>query len=91
MIQDLGSTKDNIYITYIIKCADGSYYTGYTADLKQRLKKHNQGKAAKYTRGRTPVSLVYKEEHGSKSRAMQREYQIKQLTRIEKEKLIKEN
>jgi len=74
---------------YIIECEDNTYYTGYTNALNQRIKKHNQGKGAKYTRGRTPVNLVYKEEYETQSEAMKREYEIKKLTRQKKEKLIK--
>ena len=75
---------------YIVECSDGTYYTGYTTELKRRIKEHNQGEGAKYTRGRLPVQLVYKEEYNSKSKAMKREYAIKNLTREKKEKLIKD-
>ena len=71
----------------MVECDDNTYYTGYTNDLEHRIKKHNQGKGAKYTRGRTPVNLVYKEEYDSQSKAMRREYEIKKLTRKEKEEL----
>lgn len=74
--------------TYILKCADGTYYTGWTTDLEKRLKVHNKGTGAKYTKARLPVSLVYHEEYESKSEAMKREYAIKQMTRKEKELLI---
>lgn len=74
--------------TYILKCADGTYYTGWTTDLEKRLKVHNKGTGAKYTKARLPVSLVYHEEYASKSEAMKREYAIKQMTRKEKEALI---
>lgn len=77
--------------TYILKCSDGTYYTGWTNDLDKRLKAHNGGKSgAKYTRNRRPVTLVYYEEFQGKQEAMKREYAIKQLTRKEKENLIKE-
>ena len=76
--------------TYILKCSDGTYYTGWTNDLDKRLKAHNGGKSgAKYTRNRRPVTLVYYEEFQEKQEAMKREYAIKQLTRKEKENLIK--
>lgn len=76
--------------TYILKCSDGTYYTGWTNDLDKRLKAHNGGKSgAKYTRNRRPVTLVYYEEFYDKQEAMRREYAIKQLTRKEKEALIK--
>lgn len=76
---------------YILKCNDNSLYTGYTVNLENRIKEHNKGKASKYTRGRLPVELVYKEKLKSKSDALKREYKIKQLTRDEKLKLIKNN
>lgn len=74
--------------TYIIRCSDNTLYTGWTTDLKKRLKVHNSGKGAKYTRSRTPVTLVYYESFSSKEEAMSREYHIKQLSRPEKEALI---
>ena len=74
---------------YIVKCSDNTLYTGYTTDLKRRIKEHNEGEGAKYTRGRTPVELVYYEKKSSKSSAMKREYEIKQLKRKEKFELIK--
>ena len=75
--------------TYILKCSDGTYYTGWTNDLDKRLQAHNSGKAgAKYTRNRRPVALIYYEEFEDKKEAMRREYAIKQLTRKEKEALI---
>lgn len=73
---------------YILKCSDDTLYTGYTTELKRRIKEHNDGKGAKYTRGRTPVELVYYEKKKSKSSAMKREYEIKQLNRKEKIELI---
>ncbi|TDM12338.1 GIY-YIG nuclease family protein [Macrococcus bovicus] len=74
---------------YILECADGTYYTGYTTDLDRRLNAHNKGKGAKYTRVRRPVRRLYEEVFPSKQEAMQREYAIKQLTRSQKERLIK--
>jgi len=75
---------------YIVECRDGSYYTGWTNNLEQRLEAHNQGKGAKYTRGRRPVKLVYQEELPSKEEALRREYAVKQMSRSGKERLIKE-
>lgn len=75
------------YYTYIVKCADGTFYTGYTNDLDNRIKTHNEGKGAKYTRTRRPVELVYFEEYPTKEEAMSREWYIKQLTRSEKKEL----
>lgn len=73
---------------YILKCKDGSLYTGYTNNLERRIKTHNNGKGAKYTRCRLPVELVYYESYETKSDAMKREYCIKQMSREAKVKLI---
>jgi putative endonuclease len=73
---------------YIVKCSDKSLYTGWTVDIDNRLKCHNEGKASKYTRARLPVELVYLEEYSDKIQAQKREWQIKQLTRKEKLKLV---
>lgn len=68
--------------TYMVKCADGTLYTGWTNCVEKRLKAHNEGKAgAKYTRAKRPVELVYYEGYATKEEAMRREYAIKQLTR----------
>ena len=75
--------------TYILKCKDDSLYTGWTNDLKKRITSHNAGKGAKYTKARRPVELVYYEEFQTGEEAMKREYAIKQLSRKEKEALIK--
>lgn len=75
--------------TYILKCKDDSLYTGWTNDLKKRITSHNVGKGAKYTKARRPVELVYYEEFQTREEAMKREYAIKQLSRKEKEALIK--
>ena len=74
--------------TYILKCSDGSLYTGWTNDLDRRVKAHNAGKGAKYTKSRRPVELVYFEAFSTKQEAMRREWEIKQLSRVEKCKLI---
>lgn len=74
---------------YILKCADGSLYTGWTNDLNRRLKAHSNGTGAKYTKCRLPIELVYFEEFEDKIEAMKREYAIKQLNRKEKLILIK--
>lgn len=76
------------HFVYILSCSDGSLYTGYTTDLERRVSEHNSGNGAKYTRGRTPVTLVHSESYDSRSEAMSREYEIKQLQRSEKEALI---
>lgn len=75
--------------TYILKCKDDSLYTGWTNDLKKRITSHNAGKGAKYTKARRPVELVYYEEFQTREEAMKKEYAIKQLSRKEKEALIK--
>ena len=73
---------------YVVECADGSYYTGYTTDVSRRVAEHNAGEGAKYTRPRTPVTLVHAECYRSKSAAMSREYEIKQFSRRRKERLV---
>ena len=75
--------------TYILKCADNTLYCGWTNNLEKRVKNHNDGKGAKYTRSRLPVELVYYEEFETPNEAQKREYQIKRLTREEKLELIK--
>ena len=74
--------------TYILQCADGTLYTGWTNDLEKRLASHNRGTASKYTRVRRPVSLIYHETFETKEEAMRREYEIKQMTRTQKLALI---
>ncbi len=73
---------------YILECADGTYYTGWTTDPKRRLREHNAGRGARYTRSRRPVHLVYLEICSDKRAAMRREYALKRLRREEKEALI---
>ena len=79
--------------TYILSCADGTLYTGWTNDLNRRLAAHNAGRGGKYTRVRLPVTLVYHEKFETKREAMSREWAIKHLTREQKLRLIerKEN
>ena len=74
--------------TYILRCGDGSLYTGWTNDLEKRVSAHSAGKGCKYTRARLPVELVYHEEHETKEEAMRREWHLKQMSRSAKEKLI---
>ena len=78
-----------MYYVYILECCDKSLYTGYTNHLEKRIKAHNEGKGAKYTKGRRPVSLVYFESFQTKSEALIREYAIKQFSRKKKLELIK--
>ena len=75
--------------TYILKCKDGSLYTGWTNDLEQRVAAHNTGKGAKYTKARRPVELVYFEEFETKEQAMKREYAINQMARKDKLELVR--
>ena len=75
--------------TYIVKCSDGTFYTGWTNDLTRRMEAHNQGRGAKYTKARRPVKLIYYETFETKEEAMKREYAIKRLSRKEKEELIR--
>jgi putative endonuclease len=72
---------------YMVECADGSVYCGYTNDLSKRIKAHNSGKGAKYTRSRLPVRLIYFEEFDTKEEAMSREWHLKQLSHTQKKKL----
>ena len=77
-----------VWFLYILRCKDGSLYTGITTDVAKRLEAHRSGKGAKYTRGRGPLELLYQEECGTHSQALKREYAVKNLTRQEKEQLI---
>lgn len=77
------------YYTYIVRCADGTLYTGWTADIKKRLAAHNAGKGAKYTKSRRPVQLVWSQAFSTKHEAMHWEWQIKQWSRAEKEALCR--
>lgn len=78
----------SIWYLYILRCGDGSLYTGITTDVEKRLEAHRTGKGAKYTRGRTPLELVYRESCGSHSDALKRELAVKKLTRDQKERMI---
>lgn len=79
-----------MHYTYMLKCKDDTYYIGYTNDLEKRLRFHNEGKGAKYTKGRGPVELVYYEEYEDKSTAMRREWELKQLSRSQKNTIREE-
>ncbi|OCA91619.1 GIY-YIG nuclease family protein [Pseudobacillus wudalianchiensis] len=76
--------KNNEHFFYVLECKDHSLYGGYTTDLEKRLKAHNSGKGAKYTRGRGPVRLIHSEKFDTVTEAMQAEYAFKQLTRKQK-------
>ena len=85
-----GPPASTRYFVYILRCGDGTLYTGVTGDVERRLAAHRAGKGAKYTRGRGPLTLLYQEACADKSSALKREIAIKRLTREEKLKLIKE-
>ena len=76
------------HYVYVLECADGTFYTGYTTDPERRIAEHDAGEGAKYTQGRTPVELRHVEAFESKSAAMAREYEVKQLSRRAKERLV---
>lgn len=82
-------SRGSMNYTYIVKCSDGTFYTGWTNDLTRRMEAHNQGRGAKYTKARRPVTLIYYEAFETKEEAMKREYAIKRLSRKEKEELIR--
>ena len=84
------STSETTHVVHIVECRDGTYYTGYTTDVERRVEEHNAGTGARYTRGRTPVEVVYTETYETQSAAMSREYAIKQLRRPQKERLVSE-
>lgn len=82
------ATSDHYF--YVLECADGSYYAGYTNDLENRLAAHNAGKGAKYTRAKGPSKLIYHEYYDTKPAAMKAEYAFKQLTKAQKIRYIAE-
>ena len=75
--------------TYVVRCSDGSLYTGWTNDLEKRILAHNEGKGAKYTKTRRPVELIYYEEFPTREEAMSREWKIKHMSRKQKLKMIR--
>ncbi len=78
------------HFLYVLECSDSTLYAGYTTDLDRRLRQHNEGKGAKYTRGRVPVKCIHQEEYKTKREAMQAEYAFKQLSRTNKERYMRE-
>ncbi len=80
----------NNHYFYVLRCKDDTFYAGYTNHLERRVKAHNSGRGAKYTRGRTPVECIYYETYETKREAMQKEYAFKQKTRRQKEVYIME-
>mgnify|MGYP000922418698 FL=1 len=76
------------YVVYLLECADGTFYTGVTTDMARRLTEHNEGvRGAKYTKARRPVTVVYQEAASSRSEAQKREYVLRHLSRVEKQRL----
>ncbi|MBX9973508.1 GIY-YIG nuclease family protein [Cytobacillus firmus] len=79
---------ENSHYFYVLHCRDGSLYAGYTNDLEKRVKAHNEGKGAKYTRGRGPVELVFSHSFSEKGEAMRAEYEFKQWSRKKKDEFL---
>ena len=78
-----------MHFVYIVRCADGSFYTGYARDPQARMRVHNSGRGARYTAGRRPVELVYSEAYATLSEALEREYELKQWPRVKKQALVR--
>jgi putative endonuclease len=89
-VQPISEPRYNrrVHFVYIVRCADGTLYTGYARDPRAREQAHNRGRGAKYTAGRRPVRLVYQEAFRSLGKALAREYALKQLTRAQKDAVI---
>ena len=85
----MAKTTNKTWFLYLVRCADGSLYTGITNDVPRRCKQHNAGTASRYTRSRLPVELIYQESQPSRSMALKRELAIKAMSREEKESLIR--
>jgi predicted GIY-YIG superfamily endonuclease len=77
------------WFVYMLRCGDGTFYTGVTKDVSRRCRQHNEGKASRYTRSRRPTRLVFQEEHPDQGSALRREAAIKALTRGQKESLVR--
>jgi len=84
----MDETTNKAWFLYLVRCADGSLYTGITNNVPRRCKQHNAGTASRYTRSRLPVELIYQESQASRSVALKRELAIKAMSRQEKESLI---
>lgn len=80
---------ESVWYLYILRCGYGTLYTGITTDVEKRLEAHRSGKGAKYTRGRSPLELIYREKCGSHSDALKRELTVKKLSREQKEMLLR--
>ena len=85
----MGPSSGKTWFVYVLRCADGTLYTGITTDVGRRCKQHNAGTASRYTRSRRPVRLVYQEPHPDQGSALRREAAIKALSRREKQALIR--
>ena len=85
----MAETTNKVWFLYLVRCADGSLYTGITNNVPRRCKQHNAGTASSYTRSRLPVELIYQESQASRSVALKRELAIKAMSRQEKESLIR--
>jgi UV DNA damage endonuclease len=88
--RQMAETTNKAWFLYIVRCADGSLYTGITNDVPRRCKQHNAGTASRYTRSRLPVELVYQESQASRSVALKRELAVKAMSREAKESLIRQ-
>ena len=88
MTRPYGKERKPMWYLYILRCGDGTLYTGITTDIQRRLEAHRCGKGAKYTRGRGPLELAYQEACSTHSEALKREAAVKRLSRTEKEQLI---
>ena len=84
----VSTTSESMWYVYVVRCADGTLYTGVAKDLPQRITAHNAGRGAKYTRGRLPVMLVYRETAADRAAAQKREHEIKRLPRLAKRALF---
>ena len=80
--------EEQIWYLYILRCGDNTLYTGITVDVEKRFEAHSAGRGAKYTRGRGPLELVYRERCGTHSDALKREWIVKSMNRLQKEKMI---
>jgi predicted GIY-YIG superfamily endonuclease len=85
----MAETTNKAWFLYLVRCADGSLYTGITNNVTRRCQQHNAGTASRYTRSRLPVELIYQESHVSRSVALKRELAVKAMSREEKESLIR--
>jgi len=85
----MAETTNKAWFLYLVRCADGSLYTGITNNVTRRCQQHNAGTASRYTRSRLPVELIYQESHASQGLALKRELAVKAMSREEKESLVR--